>query len=128
VTPLDWILLGTLSGLVAYRLLLGRFPLRPLGACLAGMLGALLGAGIASLLLSREVSGLDAESFAIAFVGAALLITCWRYGRLLALVFSSSTGASAGPAERPRLALIQGGRSEQRSRAAPPHGRGGGGS
>jgi uncharacterized membrane protein YeaQ/YmgE (transglycosylase-associated protein family) len=126
VTPLDWILLGTLSGVLAHVLLLGRFPSRPLGASLSGTLGALLGAGIASLLLSREVSGLNAKSFAIALFGSALLIACYRYGRLFGLVVASRRAGSGGPAERPHLVLIPGGRSEARSGATPSSGHGGG--
>ena len=80
------------------------------------------------LVLSGGASGLDAESFAIALVGAAVLIVCWRYGRLLALALWSRRGGTAGPAERPRLVLIEGGKSEERSGAGPTLHPGGGGS
>ena len=74
----SWIVLGTIVGVLANWLLPGRFPGGVLGTISGGMAGAFLGGAIFSLVASRGVSGLDAVSLLIAFVGATLLLTIVR--------------------------------------------------
>ena len=75
---ISWIVLGTIIGFLANWLVPGRFPGGLLGTIAGGMAGAFLGGAIFSLIASRGVSGFDAVSLLIAFVGAALLITIVR--------------------------------------------------
>ena len=72
---LSWILVGTVVGLLANRLVAGRFPGGIFGPIVGGTLGALLGGLGFSLVLGRGVMGFDVISLLIAFAGAALLLT-----------------------------------------------------
>jgi uncharacterized membrane protein YeaQ/YmgE (transglycosylase-associated protein family) len=76
---IGWIVLGTLAGFVANRVLPGRFPGGALGTLVGGMAGAVLGGGLFSLIADRGVAGLDVVSIAIALVGAGILLTLVRW-------------------------------------------------
>jgi uncharacterized membrane protein YeaQ/YmgE (transglycosylase-associated protein family) len=78
VSIIGWIVLGAIVGLLANRLVPGRFPGGIPGTVLGGMDGAVIGGGIFSLIADRGVAGLDLVSLIIAFIGAALLLTAIR--------------------------------------------------
>jgi uncharacterized membrane protein YeaQ/YmgE (transglycosylase-associated protein family) len=74
----SWIVLGTIVGILVNWLLPGKIPGGVIGTIAGGMAGAFLGGAIFSLAADRGVSGFDALSLLIAFVGAALLLTIVR--------------------------------------------------
>jgi uncharacterized membrane protein YeaQ/YmgE (transglycosylase-associated protein family) len=78
VAIVSWILLGTVVGLMAHRLLPGSFPGGVLGTVAAATAGAFLGGAGFTLVASREVSGFDGVSLLVAFLCAALLLTVAR--------------------------------------------------
>jgi uncharacterized membrane protein YeaQ/YmgE (transglycosylase-associated protein family) len=71
----SWIVLGGIMGVLANRLMPGRFPGGVLGTVAGGMAGAFLGGAIFSLLADRGVDGFDVVSLLIAFAGAAMILT-----------------------------------------------------
>lgn len=75
---ISWIVLGTIMGFLANRLVPGKFPGGVLGTVAGGVAGAFLGGAIFSLIVSRGVAGFDIVSLLIAFIGAALLLTIVR--------------------------------------------------
>jgi uncharacterized membrane protein YeaQ/YmgE (transglycosylase-associated protein family) len=74
----SWIVLGAIVGILVNWLLAGKFPGGVIGTIVGGMAGAFLGGAIFSLAADRGVSGFDALSLLIAFVGAALLLMIVR--------------------------------------------------
>jgi uncharacterized membrane protein YeaQ/YmgE (transglycosylase-associated protein family) len=73
VSILAWIALGLLGGaFVAW--LWGLRGRALLADAVVGVLGAVLGGFLASVLLGLDVAGLDVTSLLVAAVGAALLI------------------------------------------------------
>jgi uncharacterized membrane protein YeaQ/YmgE (transglycosylase-associated protein family) len=74
----SWVVLGTIVGILVNWLLPGKFPGGVIGTVAGGMAGAFLGGAIFSLAADRGVSGLDALSLLIAFVGAGLLLMIVR--------------------------------------------------
>jgi uncharacterized membrane protein YeaQ/YmgE (transglycosylase-associated protein family) len=74
----SWIVLGTIVGILADRLMPGRFPGGLLGTIAGGMAGAFLGGAIFSLVADRGVAGLDTVSLLVAVVGAAVLLMVVR--------------------------------------------------
>ena len=73
MSVLAWIALGAVGGAVAGWLLRQRGRAL-LGDVVVGVLGAILGGFMASVLLGLDVSGLDSISILVAAIGAALLI------------------------------------------------------
>lgn len=68
-----WIALGLVGGALAGRL----WGLRGgalAGHAVVGMLGAILGGFMASVMLGLDISGIDGTSVLVAAVGAAILI------------------------------------------------------
>ncbi len=81
--PISWILLGAIAGWLA-SIAVGRN--RRMGCVaniVAGVLGALLGGFIISLLGGSGVTGFNVHSLFVAFIGAVLFlaITGWRARR-----------------------------------------------
>jgi uncharacterized membrane protein YeaQ/YmgE (transglycosylase-associated protein family) len=74
----SWIVLGTIVGILVNWLLPEKFPGGVIGTVAGGMAGAFLGGAIFSLAADRGVSGFDALSLLIAFVGAGLLLMVVR--------------------------------------------------
>ena len=70
---LAWIALGLLGGSVAGWLWGGRGRVL-LGDAVVGVLGAILGGFMASVMLGLDVTGIDLTSLLVAALGAALLI------------------------------------------------------
>ena len=75
---ISWIVLGTIVGFLVNWLIPGRFPGGLIGTIVGGTAGAFLGGAVFSLLAERGVTGLDAISLLVAFVGAAVLLTLVR--------------------------------------------------
>jgi uncharacterized membrane protein YeaQ/YmgE (transglycosylase-associated protein family) len=73
VSIVAWIALGLLGGTLAGWLWGGRGRVL-LGDAVAGMLGAILGGFMASVMLGLDVTGIDVTSLLVAALGAALLI------------------------------------------------------
>jgi uncharacterized membrane protein YeaQ/YmgE (transglycosylase-associated protein family) len=73
VSVLAWIALGAIGGAVAGWLLRQRGRAL-IGDVVVGVLGAILGGFMASVLLGLDVSGFDTISILVSAVGAALLI------------------------------------------------------
>ena len=73
MSSLAWIALGLLGGAIVAWLwgLRGRALLAD---AVVGVLGAVLGGFLASVLLGLDIAGLDVTSLLVAAVGAALLI------------------------------------------------------
>jgi uncharacterized membrane protein YeaQ/YmgE (transglycosylase-associated protein family) len=75
---LSWIIFGLIAGAIAKFLTPGRDP----GGCIItiviGIVGALLGGYIATLLGFGGISGFDFRSFVIAILGSILLLFLWR--------------------------------------------------
>jgi len=89
---LGWIILGLIVGALANLLVPGRFPGGLLGTILGGVLGAFLGGALFSGITDRGITGFNVTSLAIAFVGAALLLTLLRM---------AGKGESTGDYEHP---------------------------
>lgn len=75
---ISWIILGAVVGVAAKLLFAGRFPDAASVTVAAGILGALLGGGIFSLIAGRGISGLDAVSLLIALAGSVLTLAAVR--------------------------------------------------
>lgn len=75
---LYWILLGLIAGAVAKLLMPGRDP----GGCVItiviGIVGALLGGFLATLLGFGGISGFDFRSLVIAILGSIVLLAIFR--------------------------------------------------
>ena len=72
---ISWLVLGTIVGFLINWLDPGRFPGGLIGTIVGGIAGAFLGGALFSLVAGRAVTGVDAISLLLAFVGAALLLT-----------------------------------------------------
>ena len=70
---LAWIVLGLVGGGVAGWLWGGRGRVL-LGDAVVGVLGAILGGFMASVMLGLDISDIDLTSLLVAAIGAALLI------------------------------------------------------
>ena len=75
---ISWIVFGLIAGAIAKFLMPGRDP----GGCIItiviGVVGAVLGGWIATLLGFGGISGFDWRSLFIAILGALLLLFLWR--------------------------------------------------
>jgi uncharacterized membrane protein YeaQ/YmgE (transglycosylase-associated protein family) len=75
---LSWIVFGLIAGAIAKLVTPGRDP----GGCIItiviGIVGALLGGWIATVLGFGGLSGFDLRSLVIAILGAILLLVLWR--------------------------------------------------
>jgi uncharacterized membrane protein YeaQ/YmgE (transglycosylase-associated protein family) len=78
VSILYWILLGLVAGAVAKLLMPGRDP----GGCILtiviGIVGALLGGFLATLLGFGGISGFDFRSLIIAVLGSIVLLAIFK--------------------------------------------------
>ena len=73
-----WIVIGSLIGLIADRLLRASFPGGVLGTMVGGATGAVLGGGLARLLSHRGIAGFDTTSLVVAAIGAIVLLSAVR--------------------------------------------------
>jgi uncharacterized membrane protein YeaQ/YmgE (transglycosylase-associated protein family) len=76
---LAWIVVGLVAGWLASRVMKGRGS-GLLGDIILGVVGALLGGFLASVLLhiSDPVNGINVSSILVAFIGAVILIAILR--------------------------------------------------
>ncbi|MGE0080173.1 MAG: GlsB/YeaQ/YmgE family stress response membrane protein [Thiohalomonadaceae bacterium] len=77
----SWILFGLIAGVIAKLLMPGRDPGGFFITIVIGILGALLGGFIGSALGFGGVTGFNLSSFAIAVLGAVLLLWVYRVAR-----------------------------------------------
>lgn len=75
---LSWIVFGLIAGAVAKFLMPGRDPGGCIITIIIGVIGAVLGGYLATLLGFGGISGFDLRSFLIAVVGSILLLLIWR--------------------------------------------------
>ena len=75
---LSWIIFGLIAGAIAKFLTPGRDPGGCIITIIIGIVGALLGGWIATLLGFGGISGFDFRSFVIAILGSILLLFLWR--------------------------------------------------
>jgi uncharacterized membrane protein YeaQ/YmgE (transglycosylase-associated protein family) len=75
---LSWIVFGLIAGALAKFLMPGQDP----GGCvitiIIGVVGAVLGGYLATMLGYGGISGFDFRSFVIAVIGSILLLIIWR--------------------------------------------------
>lgn len=75
---ISWVLFGLVAGIVAKLLMPGKDPGGCIVTSLIGIAGALLGGFIATALGFGGVAAWDLGSFAIAVLGAILLLVIYR--------------------------------------------------
>jgi uncharacterized membrane protein YeaQ/YmgE (transglycosylase-associated protein family) len=76
---LSWILFGLLAGLVARLVVPGRQRLGCITTIAVGIVGALIGGLIGQVVLGHKVRyGFDAKPFALAVIGAIVLLLALR--------------------------------------------------
>lgn len=75
---LAWILFGLIAGVIAKLIMPGRDPGGFIVTIGLGIVGALLGGFIGRLLGVGDVSGFNFGSFALAVLGAVLLLVIYR--------------------------------------------------
>ena len=71
---LAWIIFGLLAGIVAKLIMPGKDPGGFILTIIIGIAGAILGGFISTLFGLGDISGFDLRSFAIAVLGALLLL------------------------------------------------------
>jgi uncharacterized membrane protein YeaQ/YmgE (transglycosylase-associated protein family) len=77
----SWILMGLLAGLLARFVLPGRDPMGCIVTTLVGIVGAVLGGFLATLLGFGGFAGFDVRSLLVATGGAILLLLILRIFR-----------------------------------------------
>jgi uncharacterized membrane protein YeaQ/YmgE (transglycosylase-associated protein family) len=75
---LSWIVLGLIAGAIAKFLMPGRDPGGCIITMIIGIVGALLGGFLATLLGFGGLSGFDLRSVIIAIIGSIVLLIIWR--------------------------------------------------
>ncbi len=75
---LSWIIFGLIAGAIAKFLTPGRDPGGCIITIIIGVVGALLGGWLATVLGFGGISGFDFRSFVIAIGGSILLLVIWR--------------------------------------------------
>ena len=75
---LSWIVFGLIAGAVAKFLMPGRDPGGCIITIIIGVVGAVLGGWLATLLGFGGISGFDFRSFIIAVLGSIVLLILWR--------------------------------------------------
>ncbi|BAU40674.1 GlsB/YeaQ/YmgE family stress response membrane protein [Leptolyngbya sp. O-77] len=74
---LTWLVLGFIAGALAKLIYPGRQGGGILATTLLGILGAMLGGWLGTVLLGGAVTGLNLTSIILAVIGAMLLIFLW---------------------------------------------------
>jgi|KBSSwiStaDraftv2_1062776.scaffolds.fasta_scaffold506862_2 uncharacterized membrane protein YeaQ/YmgE (transglycosylase-associated protein family) len=79
MTIIGWIILGLIAGAIAKFLMPGQDPGGCIVTIIIGILGAMLGGWLATVLgWGGAVSGLNIPSFITAILGSILLLILWR--------------------------------------------------
>ena len=75
-----WLVVGAIAGWVAGRVVPGTGDFGVLGSLIAGIVGAVAGGFIFSLLTSREdwLTGIDITTLIVAIVGAIVVSLLWQ--------------------------------------------------
>jgi len=75
---ISWIIFGLIAGAIAKFLTPGRDPGGCIVTIIIGIVGAMLGGWIATVLGYGGVMRLDFRSFVVAILGSILLLFLWR--------------------------------------------------
>ncbi|HSK67662.1 MAG TPA: GlsB/YeaQ/YmgE family stress response membrane protein [Candidatus Limnocylindria bacterium] len=75
---ISWIILGALAGWIASKIMGRDAQMGAMANIVVGIVGALLGGFIMSLLGNYGVTGFDIRSFLVALGGAILLLAIFR--------------------------------------------------
>jgi uncharacterized membrane protein YeaQ/YmgE (transglycosylase-associated protein family) len=75
---LSWIVFGLIAGALAKFLMPGQDPGGCIITIIIGVIGAVLGGYLATMLGYGGISGFDFRSFVIAVIGSILLLIIWR--------------------------------------------------
>jgi uncharacterized membrane protein YeaQ/YmgE (transglycosylase-associated protein family) len=75
---LAWIVFGLIAGALAKFLMPGDDPGGCVVTTIIGIIGAVLGGFLATMLGFGGVSGFDLRSFVVAVIGSILLLIIWR--------------------------------------------------
>ena len=75
---LSWIVFGLIAGAIAKFLMPGRDPGGCIITIIIGVVGAVLGGWLATLLGFGGISGFDFRSFIIAVLGSIIVLSFWR--------------------------------------------------
>ena len=75
---LSWILFGLIAGLLAKLVMPGKDPGGCIITTILGVVGAVIGGFLATLLGFGGISGFDLRSLLIALLGAVLLLALYR--------------------------------------------------
>jgi uncharacterized membrane protein YeaQ/YmgE (transglycosylase-associated protein family) len=75
---LSWIVFGLIAGAIAKFLMPGQDPGGCIITIIIGVIGAVLGGYLATMLGYGGISGFDFRSFVIAVIGSILLLIIWR--------------------------------------------------
>jgi uncharacterized membrane protein YeaQ/YmgE (transglycosylase-associated protein family) len=78
---LSWVLFGLIAGALAKFMFPGKDPGGCVMTVIIGIVGALLGGFLATLLGFGGISGFDIRSFVIAILGTVLLLAIYRVMR-----------------------------------------------
>ena len=73
-----WVVLGLIAGLIAKALMPGKDPGGCIITVIIGIVGAVLGGFLATMLGFGGISGFDLRSIFIAILGSFILLAIWR--------------------------------------------------
>lgn len=76
--PIGWIVLGGLAGWIASKFVGTDKEQGVIGNIVAGILGAVLGGWLFTMLGSTGVTGFNIWSFLVALVGAVVVLLLWK--------------------------------------------------
>jgi uncharacterized membrane protein YeaQ/YmgE (transglycosylase-associated protein family) len=75
---ISWVVFGLIAGLIAKLIMPGKDPGGCIITVIVGIVGAILGGFLASLLGFGGISGFDWRSLFIAILGSLILLFIWR--------------------------------------------------
>ena len=75
---ISWVVFGLLAGVLAKWIMPGKDPGGCVVTSILGIIGAVLGGWVASLLGFGGISGFDWRSLIVAILGALLVLFLWR--------------------------------------------------
>ena len=75
---LSWIILGLVAGALAKLIMPGRDPGGIIITILLGIVGAVVGGFLSTLIGFGDISGFDIRSIAIAILGAIVVLAIYR--------------------------------------------------